>query len=178
LTAVPLEQNASLTELARHQPELAETIVAVRARLAKLPRDPSIHAAGHVLATRASELADVREAMGEVLVLLLRHPNAIDFDFDAVLTDYLDGMRRWTTRIGEALAFLADELARFDIDWTEARRMLDLVKAERPAASMASVRAHLVMLQDPAARHELTAAFEEIFFASRILETNLEQRFG
>lgn len=172
------ETRALLKDLGERQVALASGLAWAYARISALPRDPSTRAAGVTLSARIADLGDVRDALNELYCSLARHASLIGLVAGSPLALYLDGIYRWVLGSLDAMAVLADELLRLEADWATFRARLSEAQSFYPEPLGPAVRALLWSLGDEDARTDVTGALDELTFALRMLERNLEQRFG
>lgn len=167
-----------LRDLGERQVALTGGLAWTYARLSTLPRDPSTRAAGITLGARLADLGDVRDALNELYCALARRPEDGLLAAGSALALYLDGVYCWLLRTLEALAVVGNELLELQAEWGSYRARLDEAKSFYPAALAPAVRSALWAVETEASRLDLTAAFDELSFALRMFEANLDHRFG
>lgn len=178
---VPVADDATralLRDFGARQVALTDGLAWTYARLSLLPRDPSTRAAGLTLSARIADIGDVRDALNELYRAIARKGATNLIAPGAPLSLYLDGVYHWVQGALEALATLGAELLDLQADWASYRMMLDVAKSYYASPLAPAVRTTLWAMTDEDARTDLTAAFDELSFALRLLETNLDQRFG
>lgn len=167
-----------LRDLGERQVALTGGLAWTYARLSVLPRDPSTRAAGLTLSARLADLGDVRDALNELYCAIARRPEDGLLTAGSALALYLDGVYRWLLGALEALAVVGNELLDLQADWSSFRARLDDATSFYPAALAPAVRSALWAVRTEDARLDLTAAFDELTFALRMFEANLDHRFG
>lgn len=158
---------------------LSERQCAVSERIANavsgLPRssyDPSVNAALKTVAARLSDVADVRDALDDVLATMwLAHAQPY---VRSALVTYLEGVQRWVLAVVEELMSLANDLIKMSVDWSKVRFRLALAQAEWPTELVSEMRDDLLRLE----QSELTDTVDDLVFVLHVLDANLAQRFG
>ena len=163
----PISAEDALAELAASRDALSGRLAWATADLDRMPHDPSSRAALVTVAARLSDIADVRDALSEVLAA---HLAAGAPRLWATLR-YLEGSLRWALEATDELVTLSYELVEMRADWPGFRTRLALAKAEWPTELEAAVHAELES-------EELALPFAELSFALGVLASNLELRFG
>ena len=166
----PPERNVDLAlrELARTQAALTGHLAWAQAELSELPYDVSARAAAGTVASRLSDLIDVREAIDLVLLELFNAHAA-----PSLVCLYVSGVQRWIMESADALSRLALALTGLEADWERFRSDLQDAKAEWPTELEADAELDTMSIEGGAQE-----AFAELVFALHVLDANLAQRFG
>jgi hypothetical protein len=176
-----IEAQDLLDELAEDQLTLSLSLARLSADPERRPQDPSIQAAFTTLEDRARDLTGVCDALAILHIKTVARSVHRAFMPDAPLAEYLRGIYAWTHAVVRALDELSIELLHQEPDWNSYRWRIEEAQNFHFDELEESIDEDLATLfeeGDEEVVAELAASFDELLDRARVLEENLNQRFG
>ena len=182
-----LDAQELLDELCEDQLTLSVSLTCLEEAIGEAPRDASARAALRTLGSRLVDLADLREALAQVLQSTVDRRIQRLVVPEAPLADYLRGLYAWAHAVVRALDQLAVSLKTLQPDWALLRWRIEEARNFHFDELFTAIRADIQALStanggssapNVAEVDGLRIAVERLFGVATSLEEKLDQRFG
>lgn len=172
---IPFDAMQVLDALGEALLQLTLDIFCLESAAATTAYDPSARAAADTLRARIQEIADLRDAINEVVLEASASARAATmFSPGRPLSAYARGILVWATSVVASLATLAAGLRTLTPEWSQLREELASARHWNFDGLIGPAREDLA----ESGATELAARCEELFWAASMAARGLEKRFG